>query len=61
MIIPVDRVLSVAKAIAEIVDLGVRSYGVIEEKRLARENSARDERVKDLERRLAELEKRNAP
>lgn len=47
-----------AKLVAEIVDLLAGAYGKIEERRLARANAERDEKIRALERQVAELKEK---
>jgi hypothetical protein len=47
--------LAAAKLVAEILELASRVYGTVEDKRLAKRNQERDEKIRELERQLAEL------
>lgn len=47
--------LAAAKLVAEILELASRVYGTVEDKRLAKRNAERDEKIRELERQLAEV------
>lgn len=52
--------LTAFKLIAEVVEIGSRVYGTIADKKLARENAERDEKIRALERELAEIKRRTS-
>lgn len=46
--------LNAAKLIAEIAHLGAQVFGIVADKDLARKNQERDDKIRELERQLAE-------
>jgi hypothetical protein len=51
--------LASIKMIVDIIEGISRAFGIVEDKRLARKNAERDEKIRQLEREVAELKRAN--
>lgn len=58
-----DRAVSLDKfkTLAEVVKLSAEVYGILVDKKRDKEKDEKDDKIRDLERRIAELEKRGQP